>query len=131
MPEWGHLPIPAKLLKQGVADLVRISDARMSGTSYGAVVLHVAPESAIGGPLALVRDGDLIRLDVESRRLDLVVDEAELARAARRVDAARRARTSAATALLHREHVLQANEGCDFDFLRGRAAVVADAVTYL
>ena len=78
MPEWGHLPIPAKLLKQGVTDLVRISDARMSGTSYGAVVLHVAPESAIGGPLALVEDGDLIRLDVEGRSLDLVVDDAEL-----------------------------------------------------
>src|SRR5262245_11009904 len=78
MPEWGHLPIPAKLLKQGVSDLVRISDARMSGTSYGAVVLHVAPESAVGGPLALVENGDLIRLDVEGRRLDLVVDEAEL-----------------------------------------------------
>src|SRR3954447_6223656 len=78
MPEWGHLPIPAKLLKQGVSDLVRISDARMSGTSYGAVVLHVAPESAVGGPLALVEDGDLIRLDVEARALDLVVDDAEL-----------------------------------------------------
>src|SRR5262249_13119489 len=78
MPEWGHLPIPAKLLKQGVTDLLRISDARMSGTSYGAVVLHVAPESAIGGPLALVETGDLIRLDVSSRSLDLVVDEAEL-----------------------------------------------------
>src|SRR5206468_10463452 len=79
MPEWGHLPIPAKLLERGVTDLVRISDARMSGTSYGAVVLHVAPESAIGGPLALVRDGDAIRLDVPSRTLDLVVDETELA----------------------------------------------------
>ena len=78
MPEWGHLPIPAKLLKQGVRDMVRISDARMSGTSYGAVVLHVAPESAIGGPLALVRDGDRIRLDVPSRSLELLVDEAEL-----------------------------------------------------
>src|SRR5690242_12587695 len=78
MPEWGHLPIPAKLLKQGVSDLVRISDARMSGTSYGAVVLHVAPESAVGGPLALVETGDLIRLDVDARTLDLLVDEGEL-----------------------------------------------------
>ena len=79
MPEWGHLPIPAKLLRAGVTDLLRISDARMSGTSYGAVVLHVAPESAIGGPLALVEDGDLIRLDVAERRLDLVVSDEELA----------------------------------------------------
>ena len=78
MPEWGHLPIPAKLLREGVSDLLRISDARMSGTSYGAVVLHVAPESAVGGPLALVHDGDLIRLDVSERRLDLAVDPAEL-----------------------------------------------------
>jgi len=80
MPEWGHLPIPAKLLKRGVTDLLRISDARMSGTSYGAVVLHVAPESAVGGPLALVETGDRIRLDVEERRLDLLVEEQELAR---------------------------------------------------
>jgi dihydroxyacid dehydratase/phosphogluconate dehydratase len=79
MPEWGMLPIPKKLLRQGVRDMVRISDARMSGTSYGACVLHVAPESAVGGPLALVRDGDLISLDVPNRRIDLMVDE-ELAR---------------------------------------------------
>jgi dihydroxy-acid dehydratase len=130
MPEWGHLPIPAKLLKQGIGDLVRISDARMSGTSYGAVVLHVAPESAIGGPLALVQDGDLIRLDVENRRLDLVVDETELA-ARREAWTPPAAKDERGYRLLHREHVLQANEGCDLDFLRGRAAVVADAVTYL
>src|SRR5919109_1167703 len=80
MPEWGHLPIPAKLLKAGVGDLLRISDARMSGTSYGAVVLHVAPESAVGGPLAFVEDGDRIRLSVQERRLDLLLTEAELAR---------------------------------------------------
>ena len=130
MPEWGHLPIPAKLLKQGVTDLVRISDARMSGTSYGAVVLHVAPESAVGGPLALVQDGDRISLDVSERRLDLMVDAAELER--------RRAEWTAPTRKdergyrhLYEEHVLQANEGCDFGFLRGRAAVIADAVTYL
>jgi L-arabonate dehydrase len=130
MPEWGHLPIPAKLLKAGVTDLVRISDARMSGTSYGAVVLHVAPESAVGGPLALVQDGDLIRLDVEGRRLDLVVDEAELA-ARREAWTPPEAKDERGYRLLHREHVLQANEGCDLDFLRGRAPVVADAVTYL
>ena len=130
MPEWGHLPIPAKLLKRGVADLLRISDARMSGTSYGAVVLHVAPESAIGGPLALVQDGDVIRLDIESRQLDLLVDEAELA--------ARRAawtppplKDERGYRRLHQDHVLQANEGCDLDFLRGRSRVVSDAVTYL
>ena len=129
MPEWGHLPIPAKLLKRGVADLLRISDARMSGTSYGAVVLHVAPESAIGGPLALVQDGDVIRLDIESRQLDLLVDEAELA--------ARRAawtppplKDERGYRRLHQDHVLQANEGCDLDFLRGRSPVVSDAVTY-
>jgi dihydroxy-acid dehydratase len=130
MPEWGHLPIPAKLLREGVSDLLRISDARMSGTSYGAIVLHVAPESAVGGPLALVHDGDLIRLDVSARRLDLVVDPAELE--------ARRAsweppprKDERGYRRLHADRVLQANEGCDFDFLRGKAAVVQDAVTYL
>jgi L-arabonate dehydrase len=130
MPEWGHLPIPAKLLRAGVTDLVRISDARMSGTSYGAVVLHVAPESAVGGPLALVQDGDLVRLDVDGRRLDLLVADAEL-------EARRAAWTPPAKKddrgyrRLYEDHVLQANHGCDFDFLRGRSAVVADAVTYL
>jgi L-arabonate dehydrase len=130
MPEWGHMPIPAKLLQQGVADLVRISDARMSGTSYGAVVLHVAPESAVGGPLGLVEDGDLIRLDVGSRTLDLLVDETELAarRAAWEPPARKDVR---GFRKLHCDHVLQANEGCDFDFLRGRSAVVSDPVTYL
>jgi L-arabonate dehydrase len=130
MPEWGHMPIPAKLLRQGVSDLLRISDARMSGTSYGAVVLHVAPESAVGGPLALVQTGDPIRLDVEARALDLVIDDAELER--------RRAAWTPPPRKDHRgyrqlyeDHVLQANEGCDLDFLRGRAPVIADAVTYL
>jgi L-arabonate dehydrase len=130
MPEWGHLPIPAKLLQRGVTDILRISDARMSGTSYGAVVLHVAPESAIGGPLALVQDGDLVRLDVERRALDLLVDAAELSR--RRdawVPAPRR--DERGYRRLYADHVLQANDGCDFDFLRGRSAVVADALTYL
>jgi dihydroxy-acid dehydratase len=130
MPEWGHMPIPTKLLERGVTDLLRISDARMSGTSYGAVVLHVAPESAVGGPLALVRDNDLIRLDVAGRRLDLVVDEAELAARRAAWTPPERADTRGYR-FLHAEHVLQANEGCDFDFLRGRSAVVADAVTYL
>src|SRR5439155_3157601 len=80
MPEWGQLPIPKKLLKQGVRDMVRISDARMSGTSYGACVLHVTPESFVGGPLALVKDGDLIAMDIPARKLDLLVDDAEMAR---------------------------------------------------
>jgi dihydroxy-acid dehydratase len=130
MPEWGHLPIPAKLLKQGVTDLVRISDARMSGTSYGAVVLHVAPESAVGGPLALVETGDRIRLDVKARALDALVDEAEL-------DRRRSAWTPPARKdergyrRLYEDHVLQANHGCDLDFLRGRSRVVTDVVTYL
>jgi dihydroxy-acid dehydratase len=130
MPEWGHLPIPAKLLKQGVADLLRISDARMSGTSYGAVVLHVAPESAVGGPLALVETGDRIRLDVEERRLDLLVDDAELARRREAWQPPER-KDERGYRRLYEDNVLQANEGCDFGFLRGRSPVVADAVTYL
>jgi L-arabonate dehydrase len=130
MPEWGHLPIPAKLLRRGVTDLLRISDARMSGTSYGAVVLHVAPEAAVGGPLALVHDGDLIRLDVGRRSLDLVVDEAELARRREAWTPPPR-KDERGYRSLFADRVLQANEGCDFDFLRGRSAVVEDAVTYL
>jgi L-arabonate dehydrase len=130
MPEWGQLPIPAKLLKAGVTDLVRISDARMSGTSYGAVVLHVAPESAVGGPLALVRTGDRIRLDARARSLDMLVPEDELARrrAAWRPPDGGGERGYRA---LYRQHVLQANEGCDLDFLRGRSPVVTETVTYL
>ncbi len=115
MPEAGSIPIPAKLARAGVKDMVRISDARMSGTAYGTVILHVAPEAAAGGPLAFVRDGDRIRLDTAGRRLDLLVPEDELAR--RR--AAFKAPTSPARgyARLHAEHVLQADRGCDFDFL--------------
>ena len=130
MPEWGHLPIPAKLLRRGVSDLLRISDARMSGTSYGAVVLHVAPEAAVGGPLALIRTGDRIRLDVDARALDVLLDDAELAQ---RRDAwtppARK--DERGYRRLYQDHVLQANEGCDLDFLRGRSPVVTDVVTYL
>jgi len=120
MPEWGQLPIPKRLLEQGVRDMLRISDARMSGTSYGACVLHVAPESYVGGPLALVRDGDPISLDVAARRLQLDVDDAELAR--------RRAAWTAPPphfargfGALYQRHVTQANDGCDFDFLEGTA----------
>jgi dihydroxy-acid dehydratase len=117
MPEAGYLPIPAKLARAGVKDMVRISDARMSGTAYGTVVLHVSPEAAVGGPLALVRTGDRIRLSVSGRRLDLVLSEAELAqrRAAYRPLAVRAER---GYARLYLQSVLQAEMGCDFDFLR-------------
>jgi dihydroxy-acid dehydratase len=120
MPEWGQLPIPKKLLEQGVRDMVRVSDARMSGTSYGACVLHVAPESWIGGPLALVRDGDVIELDVPGRALNLKVSEAELAR--RRAEwKAPAPRFARGYGKVFAEHITQANEGCDFDFLEGTA----------
>jgi dihydroxy-acid dehydratase len=120
MPEWGQLPIPKKLLQQGVRDMVRISDARMSGTSYGACVLHVAPESYVGGPLALVRDGDTIVLDVPERRLHLDVDDAELAR--RRAAWRRPERHfERGFGALYQQHISQANDGCDFDFLEGMA----------
>ena len=117
MPEAGYLPIPAKLARAGVKDMVRISDARMSGTAFGTVVLHVSPEAAIGGPLALVRQGDRVRLSVKERRIDLLVDERELSRrrASWRAPVAPPAR---GYARLYMEHVLQAEHGCDFDFLR-------------
>ncbi len=120
MPEWGMLPIPKKLLKQGVRDMVRISDARMSGTSYGTCVLHVAPESWIGGPLALVKTGDIVELDVPARTLTLKVSDEELAkrRAAWKPNASKFER---GYGKLFSEHIRQANEGCDFDFLEGTA----------
>jgi dihydroxy-acid dehydratase len=120
MPEWGQLPIPKKILASGVRDMLRISDARMSGTSYGACVLHVAPESWIGGPLALVEDGDLIELDVPARRLQLKVADAELARrrAAWKQPAPKFERGFGA---LYQQHITQADQGCDFDFLEGTA----------
>ncbi|HYL90391.1 MAG TPA: L-arabinonate dehydratase [Burkholderiales bacterium] len=122
MPEWGMLPVPKKLLKQGVRDMVRLSDARMSGTSYGTCVLHVAPESFVGGPLALVKNGDLIELDVERRELNLKVDAAELARrkAAWRAPERKYARGYGA---IFSRHIKQADEGCDFDFLEGTAPI--------
>jgi L-arabonate dehydrase len=125
MPEWGAAPIPARLLKQGVKDMVRISDARMSGTSYGTVVLHVAPESAVGGPLALVRDGDEIELDVPRRALKLLVSDEELARR-RAAWTPRAPHYERGYGRLFLDHVLQANEGCDFDFLRGKTPVRAE-----
>jgi dihydroxy-acid dehydratase len=119
MPEAGYLPIPTKLSRAGVTDMVRISDARMSGTAFGTIVLHVTPEAAAGGPLAHVRSGDRIRLSVKERRLDLLVDPPELARRAGSAAAAT-PRPSRGYRRLYAEHVLQADEGCDFDFLRGR-----------
>ncbi len=116
MPEWGMLPIPKKLLRKGVRDMVRISDARMSGTAYGACVLHVSPESYIGGPLALVRDGDLIELDVSNRRLQLLVDDREMAeRRAAWVKPPQRYQRGFGA--LFADRVTQADQGCDFDFL--------------
>ncbi|HEY4250578.1 MAG TPA: L-arabinonate dehydratase [Roseomonas sp.] len=117
MPEWGMLPMPKKLLKQGYRDMLRLSDARMSGTSYGACVLHVAPESYVGGPLALVRNGDIISIDVDARRISLDIPDEEMER--------RRAAWTPPPVRYHRgygwmfsRHIQQANEGCDFDFLR-------------
>jgi dihydroxy-acid dehydratase len=122
MPEWGQLPIPQKILQKGIRDMVRISDARMSGTSYGACVLHVAPEAFVGGPLALVRDGDIVELDIPARRLTLRVGEEELAR--------RRAAWQPPPPPYQRgygaifaQHITQANEGCDFDILEHGAPV--------
>ena len=119
MPEAGYLPIPKKILATGVKDMVRISDARMSGTAFGTIVLHVTPESADGGPLGLVRTGDRIRLDTAGRRIDLLVDEAELER--RRTEAGRPGRPDWAArgyARLLYETVQQADSGCDFGFMR-------------
>jgi len=117
MPEWGQLPIPEKLLKTGVRDMVRISDARMSGTSYGACVLHVAPESFVGGPLALVRDGDLIELDVAARKLSLLISEDEMAHR-KAAWTAPPPRFTRGYGVLNQLHVTQADQGCDFDFLQ-------------
>ncbi|MFI6350126.1 IlvD/Edd family dehydratase [Streptomyces sp. NPDC050560] len=116
MPEVANVPLPAKLLRAGVTDMVRISDGRMSGTGYGTVVLHVAPEAAVGGPLALARDGDRIRLDVPARRLDLLVPDEELAA---RTPSTTPAKAATGYAWLYVNHVQQANEGADLDFLRG------------
>jgi dihydroxy-acid dehydratase len=122
MPEWGMLPIPKKLVKAGVRDMVRISDARMSGTSYGACILHVAPESFVGGPLAFVQTGDEIEVDVAARRIHLHVTDEELARrrAAWRPPAPHYLRGYGA---MFSAHIGQADEGCDFDFLTGTAPI--------
>ncbi|MBH53775.1 MAG: dihydroxy-acid dehydratase [Opitutaceae bacterium] len=118
MPEWGQLPIPKKLLKQGVRDMLRISDARMSGTSYGACVLHVSPESFVGGPLALLKTGDMVKLDVENRSIDMMVDDLELEK--RKSELSQPSpKFSRGYGRLYSEHIMQADEGCDFDFLQG------------
>lgn len=118
MAEVGNLPLPPKILKQGITDMVRISDARMSGTAYGTVVLHCTPEAAVGGPLALVQNGDLITLDVEARTLSLLVDDAEL-KHRRACWQPAQAQVTRGYVKLYVDHVLQANEGADLDFLVG------------
>ena len=119
MPEWGMLPIPTKLVKQGVRDMLRISDARMSGTSYGACVLHVAPEAAIGGPLALVKTGDMIRVDVPKRSIDMLVSDEELA-ARRAAWIAPEPKATRGYNWMFTKHIQQADKGCDFDYLETR-----------
>ncbi len=119
MPEAGGLPIPKKLLAAGVRDMVRISDARMSGTGYGAVVLHVAPEAAIGGPLGLVQTGDWIELDVSLRKLNLEVSVEELARRRTTWQPPESVQQARGYARMYVDHVLQADKGADFDFLLG------------
>jgi dihydroxy-acid dehydratase len=127
MPEWGFLPLPRKLLQQGIRDMVRLSDARMSGTAFGTVVVHVTPESATGGPLAAVRNGDMIELDVPNRRLNLLVPPETIAqRLAARPAATRHYRRG--YGWLFAQHILQADKGCDFDFLRAEAPTAAEHV---
>jgi dihydroxy-acid dehydratase len=125
MPEYGALPIPAKLLKQGVTDMVRVSDARMSGTAFGTVVLHVTPESAAGGPLGVVQDGDPIALDTDARRIELEITEEELSHRLRQAGS-RPPAYSRGYGALYLAHVLQADQGCDFDFLRKRPGEPAE-----
>lgn len=118
MPEWGMLPIPKKLLKQGVRDMVRVSDARMSGTSYGTCVLHVTPESAIGGPLAAIKEGDMINLDVASRTISLNISDDEMIKRTKDLPERKNLYARGYTKL-YINHVTQADKGCDFDFLEG------------
>lgn len=119
MPEAGYLPIPMRLAREGVKDMVRISDARMSGTAFGTIVLHITPESAVGGPLAIVQTGDRILLDVEARRIELLIDEGELQirLAAWKESPPPHERPTRGYAKLFEGSVLQADQGCDFDFL--------------
>ncbi len=117
MPEWGFLPLPKKLLTRGIRDMVRLSDARMSGTAFGTVVVHVTPESASGSPLAAVRNGDIIEMDVPNRRLDLLVDEREVQRRLSEAPPAK-PHFGRGYGVMYSQHVMQADKGCDFDFLR-------------
>ena len=117
MPEWGMLPVPTKLVKQGVRDMLRMSDARMSGTSYGACILHVAPESYIGGPLALVKSGDMVTVDVEKRLIQMEVSDDELARR-KAAWTPQPPRYERGYGKMFLEHIEQAQDGCDFDFLK-------------
>jgi dihydroxy-acid dehydratase len=116
-PEWGHIPMPKKLLKRGVKDVVRVSDARMSGTSFGTVVLHVAPESAVGGPLAIVQTGDEIVLDAAARRIDVDLSQEQIEKRLREYSRPK-PHYERGYGKMFLEHVTQANLGCDFDFLR-------------
>ena len=127
MPEWGQLPVPKKLLQKGVRDVLRISDARMSGTSYGACILHVAPEAAVGGPLALVKEGDVIELDVAARKLDMLVSDEELAKR-RAAWVPPKPQFPRGYGQMFSQHIKQANEGCDFDFLEGTAPIPEPAI---
>ncbi|HVZ73707.1 MAG TPA: L-arabinonate dehydratase [Polyangia bacterium] len=127
MPEWGQLPVPKKLLQKGVRDVVRISDSRMSGTSYGACVLHVAPEAFVGGPLALVKEGDLIELDVGERKLNVLVSDEELAKR-RGAWVPPKPQYPRGYGQMFLAHIKQANEGCDFDFLEGTAKIPEPAI---
>ena len=120
MPEAGYLPIPKKLAKAGVKDMIRISDARMSGTAFGTIVLHITPDSASGGPLGLIRNGDRIRLSVKERRIEAMIDEAELKRRAASAEPVP-ASPKRGYAKLYAQEVLGADEGCDFAFLRPAA----------
>jgi dihydroxy-acid dehydratase len=129
MPEWGAMPIPARLLKQGVTDMLRVSDARMSGTAFGTVVLHVSPESFIGGPLAAVRDGDPIVLDIEERKIDLDIPRAEIERRLSDLGTPP-PRYRRGYGSMYLQHVLQADEGCDFDYLRARPGEPAESEPY-
>jgi dihydroxy-acid dehydratase len=125
MPEWGMLPIPRKLVKQGVRDMLRISDARMSGTSYGSCILHVSPESFVGGPLAFVQTGDIIEVDVAARKIHLDISDAEMEKrkAAWKQPAPKYPRGYGA---MFSEHIGQADDGCDFDFLKYTAQKVPE-----
>jgi dihydroxy-acid dehydratase len=122
MPEWGMLPIPRKLLKQGVRDMLRISDARMSGTSYGACILHVAPESTVGGPLAAIRTGDMITVDVPKRSIHVALSDAEITERIKGYKPPPR-NYPRGYYKMFAEHTRQANEGCDFDFLEGAEGI--------